>query len=111
MEDFKYRSAYEFHHAQDNESILKSYKTSEWGNIKSTLSGYSWNFILFYLVSYIFERLVLTKGQIQTPPYRFLAKQGGYAWVQTQATVVSVSNQYFRSQAVVCIHTRLRCVS
>jgi hypoxia-inducible factor 1 alpha len=29
MEDFKYRSAYEFHHAQDNESILKSYKTSE----------------------------------------------------------------------------------
>nr|CAH0111076.1 unnamed protein product [Daphnia galeata] len=77
MEDLKYRSAYEFHHAQDNESILKSYKT------------------------------MITKGQIQTPPYRFLAKQGGYAWVQTQATVVSVSNQYFRSQAVVCIHTRL----
>ena len=67
-------------------------------------------FHFFNLVSYIFERLVITKGQIQTPPYRFLAKQGGYAWVQTQATVVSVSNQYFRSQAVVCIHTRLRCV-
>ena len=110
MEDFKYRSAYEFHHAQDNESILKSYKTSEW-EYKEYLIRLFMKFHFFNLVSYIFERLVITKGQIQTPPYRFLAKQGGYAWVQTQATVVSVSNQNFRSQAVVCIHTRLRCVS
>ena len=80
------------------------------GNITSTLSDYSWNFILFYFVSYIFERLVITKGQIQTPPYRFLAKQGGYAWVQTQATMMSVPNRHIRSQAIVCIHTRLRWV-
>nr|CAH0104672.1 unnamed protein product [Daphnia galeata] len=77
MEDLKDRSAYQFHHAQDNESILKSYKT------------------------------MITKGQIQTPPYRFLAKQGGYAWVQTQATMMSVPNRHIRSQAIVCIHTRL----
>jgi hypothetical protein len=58
----------------------------------------------------MFEILVITKGQIQTPPYRFLAKQGGYAWVQTQATMMSVPNRHIRSQAIVCIHTRLRWV-
>jgi hypothetical protein len=54
---------------------------------------------------------VFAKGQIHIPPYRFLAKQGGYAWVQTQATlVVYGQNRHFRTEAVVCVHTCLRCV-
>lgn len=56
---------------------------------------------LFVIVS------VLTKGQIQTPPYRFLARHGGHAWVQTQATLV-YGNRDSRPQAVVCVHTCLR---
>jgi hypothetical protein len=56
---------------------------------------------LFYWV------IVFTKGQIQTPPYRFLARHGGYAWVQTQATLV-YGNRDSRPQAVVCVHTCLR---
>uniref|UniRef100_A0A0N8B4K9 Hypoxia-inducible factor 1-alpha n=1 Tax=Daphnia magna TaxID=35525 RepID=A0A0N8B4K9_9CRUS len=75
-EDLEGQSAYQLHHAQDNESILKSYKT------------------------------MFTKGQIQTPPYRFLARHGGYAWVQTQATLV-YGNRDSRPQAVVCVHTCL----
>ncbi|XP_057377144.1 hypoxia-inducible factor 1-alpha-like isoform X2 [Daphnia carinata] len=75
-EDLEGQSAYQLHHAQDNESVLKSYKT------------------------------MFTKGQIQTPPYRFLARHGGYAWIQTQATLV-YGNRDSRPQAVVCVHTCL----
>ncbi|EFX64305.1 hypothetical protein DAPPUDRAFT_13455, partial [Daphnia pulex] len=78
-EDLKGRSAYELHHAQDNETVLKNYKA------------------------------MFAKGQMQVPAYRFLAKQGGYAWVQTQATlVVYGQNRHFRTEAVVCVHTCLR---
>lgn len=62
-------------------------------------------------LTFLYLILVFAKGQIQIPPYRFLAKQGGYAWVQTQATlVVYGQNRHFRTEAVVCVHTCLRCV-
>lgn len=31
---------------------------------------------------------VLVKGQVTTKYYRFLAKQGGWVWVQSYATIV-----------------------
>lgn len=51
---------------------------------------------------------MFAKGQVQTPPYRFLARRGGYAWVQTQATLVyGSSRDSTKPQAVVCVHTCL----
>jgi hypothetical protein len=48
MEDLKDRSAYQFHHAQDNESILKSYKTSEWEYNEYLIRLFlTFNFFLF----------------------------------------------------------------
>lgn len=56
-----------------------------------------------------FFRSVFAKGQVQTPPYRFIARSGGYAWVQTQATLVyGSSRDSSKPQAVVCVHTCIR---
>ncbi|XP_070590675.1 endothelial PAS domain-containing protein 1 isoform X2 [Erythrolamprus reginae] len=52
------RSAYEFYHALDSESMTKSHQN---------LCG---------------------KGQVITGQYRMLAKHGGYVWLETQGTVI-----------------------
>ncbi|KAG6464324.1 hypothetical protein O3G_MSEX014443, partial [Manduca sexta] len=43
-----------------------------------------------------------SKGQCETGQYRFLAKAGGYAWVQTQATVITDKQQ--KPISVVCVN-------
>jgi hypoxia-inducible factor 1 alpha len=48
---------------------------------------------------------VISKGQIETPRYRFLARTGGYAWVVTQATIVYEKQ---KPQSVVCINYIIR---
>ncbi|XP_050420456.1 protein similar-like isoform X2 [Adelges cooleyi] len=53
------KSVFDYYHAQDCNSVEKSFK------------------ILFQ------------KGQVETNKYRFLAKGGGYAWVVTQATILN----------------------
>ncbi|XP_031785167.1 hypoxia-inducible factor 1-alpha isoform X2 [Nasonia vitripennis] len=55
------QSVFDFHHALDNSSLDKSFKS------------------LFH------------KGQCETMAYRFLNKKGGYAWVVTQATLIHCS--------------------
>ncbi|XP_065535555.1 endothelial PAS domain-containing protein 1 isoform X2 [Lathamus discolor] len=52
------RSAYEFYHALDSESMTKSHQN------------------------------LCTKGQVVTAQYRMLAKHGGYVWLETQGTVI-----------------------
>ncbi|KAM6406527.1 endothelial PAS domain-containing protein 1 isoform 3-T3 [Pluvialis apricaria] len=52
------RSAYEFYHALDSESMTKSHQN------------------------------LCTKGQVVTGQYRMLAKHGGYVWLETQGTVI-----------------------
>ncbi|KAE8600691.1 hypothetical protein XENTR_v10013357 [Xenopus tropicalis] len=52
------RSAYEFYHALDSESMTKSHQN------------------------------LCAKGQVVTGQYRMLAKHGGYLWVETQSTVI-----------------------
>uniref|UniRef100_A0A8C0F7K7 Endothelial PAS domain protein 1 n=1 Tax=Bubo bubo TaxID=30461 RepID=A0A8C0F7K7_BUBBB len=52
------RSAYEFYHALDSESMTKSHQN------------------------------LCTKGQVVTSQYRMLAKHGGYVWLETQGTVI-----------------------
>ncbi|XP_053568231.1 endothelial PAS domain-containing protein 1 isoform X2 [Bombina bombina] len=52
------RSAYEFYHALDSESMTKSHQN------------------------------LCTKGQVVSGQYRMLAKHGGYVWVETQGTVI-----------------------
>ncbi|CAG9105503.1 unnamed protein product [Plutella xylostella] len=49
---------------------------------------------------------VFSKGQCETGQYRFLAKAGGYAWVQTQATLVTDKQQ--KPVAVVCVNHLIR---
>ncbi|CAG9826478.1 unnamed protein product [Diabrotica balteata] len=62
-EDLLGKSAYDFHHAVDSDSIISSYKC------------------------------LFSKGQCQTAQYRFLAKSGGYVWLVTQATLIHDKNQ------------------
>lgn len=71
-EDLIGRSAYEFYHALDSDHINKSLHT------------------------------LLSKGQVNTKHYRFLANCGGFVWAETQATVLySKSSQ---PEAIVCLN-------
>lgn len=50
---------------------------------------------------------VFVKGQVCTGQYRLLAKAGGFAWAETQATVV-YNNKNSQPQCVVCVNYILR---
>ncbi|XP_042342053.1 hypoxia inducible factor 1 subunit alpha, like isoform X3 [Plectropomus leopardus] len=72
-EDLIGRSAYEFHHALDSDHVKKSLHT------------------------------LLSKGQVSTRHYRFLANRGGFVWAETQATVL-YSSKTSQPEAVVCLN-------
>ncbi|KAK3576329.1 hypothetical protein CHS0354_039735 [Potamilus streckersoni] len=64
------------------------------------------------LDSHIVEKAfkdLFSKGQTWTGQYRFLAKNGGYAWVMTQGTVICNSRMQ-KPQCVVCVHFVLSAV-
>ncbi|KAL4647418.1 hypoxia-inducible factor 3-alpha-like isoform X2 [Arapaima gigas] len=67
------RSAFEFHHALDSDHMTKSL------------------------------HLLFSKGQVCTSRYRFLAKNGGFVWAETQATV-TYSSKTSQPEAVVCLN-------
>ncbi|GIY96243.1 uncharacterized protein CEXT_524411 [Caerostris extrusa] len=48
-------------------------------------------------------RYVFSKGQVETKYYRFLAKNGGHAWLLTQATVI-YENGCTKPECVVCLN-------
>ena len=50
---------------------------------------------------------VCAMGQVVSGPYRLLAKQGGYVWVDTQATVLSNSNSN-QPQVIICLNDVMR---
>lgn len=50
---------------------------------------------------------VLSKGQVSTRPYRFLANGGGFVWAETQATVL-YNGKTSQPEAVVCLNFILR---
>ncbi|XP_013170729.1 PREDICTED: hypoxia-inducible factor 1-alpha-like isoform X2 [Papilio xuthus] len=66
------RSLYDYHHAADTANLAQQFKS------------------------------LFSKGQCETGQYRFLAKTGGYAWVQTQATVITDKQQ--KPISVVCVN-------
>ncbi|XP_075982714.1 uncharacterized protein LOC142980965 isoform X2 [Anticarsia gemmatalis] len=66
------RSVYEYHHAADTGSLVQQFKS------------------------------LFSKGQCETGQYRFLAKTGGFAWVQTQATLITDKQQ--KPISVVCVN-------
>ncbi|ESN90485.1 hypothetical protein HELRODRAFT_137338, partial [Helobdella robusta] len=67
-------SFYDYHHIYDSSSILNAFKT------------------------------LFTKGQMVSGLYRFLAHNGGFAWVETQASLVK-NPQTDKPQSVICIST------
>uniref|UniRef100_A0A4W4DMT2 Hypoxia inducible factor 1 subunit alpha, like n=1 Tax=Electrophorus electricus TaxID=8005 RepID=A0A4W4DMT2_ELEEL len=67
------RSAYEFFHALDFDHVTKSL------------------------------HILLTKGQVCTNQYRFLAKNGGFVWAETQATIL-YNSKTSQPEAVVCLN-------
>lgn len=50
---------------------------------------------------------VLSKGQVSTRHYRFLANNGGFVWAETQATVL-YSGKTSQPEAIVCLNFILR---
>ncbi|XP_078517101.1 hypoxia-inducible factor 3-alpha isoform X2 [Lissotriton helveticus] len=78
-EDLIGGTLYEYVHAQDSDSVGKSI--------------YS----------------LLSKGQAVTAYYRFLAKNGGYFWAQTQATTVGIGKSGL-PEGVVCLHSVLSTI-
>ena len=50
---------------------------------------------------------VFSKGQVWSERYRFLARGGGYVWVETQASVVH-NQRTDKPQSIVCVHHVLR---
>ncbi|TDH15399.1 hypothetical protein EPR50_G00030450 [Perca flavescens] len=73
------RSAYEFYHALDSSHINKSLHT------------------------------LLSKGQVSTRHYRFLANSGGFVWAETQATVL-YNSKMSQPEAIVCLNFILSAV-
>ncbi|XP_070762079.1 hypoxia inducible factor 1 subunit alpha, like [Enoplosus armatus] len=73
------RSAYEFHHALDSHHINKSLYT------------------------------LLSKGQVSTSHYRFLANSSGFVWAETQATVL-YNSKTSQPEAIVCLNFILSAV-
>ncbi|XP_058601165.1 hypoxia inducible factor 1 subunit alpha, like isoform X2 [Onychostoma macrolepis] len=67
------RSAYEFYHALDFDHVTRSL------------------------------RILFSKGQVCTSHYRFLAKNGGFVWTETQATVL-YNSRTSQPEAVVCLN-------
>ncbi len=51
--------------------------------------------------------VVLSKGQVSTRHYRFLANSGGFVWAETQATVL-YNSKTSQPEAVVCLNFILR---
>ncbi|KAM6932255.1 hypoxia inducible factor 1 subunit alpha, like [Lycodopsis pacificus] len=78
-EDLIGHSAYEFHHALDSDHVNKSLHT------------------------------LMSKGQVSTRHYRFLANGGGFVWTETQATVL-YSSRTSQPEAVVCLNYILSAV-
>uniref|UniRef100_UPI00398EE79A hypoxia-inducible factor 1-alpha-like n=1 Tax=Pristiophorus japonicus TaxID=55135 RepID=UPI00398EE79A len=72
-------TSYEFYHSLDSDHMTKSHHT------------------------------LLSKGQVTSGQYRFLAKDGGYVWLQTQATVIYNSKKT-QPQCIVCINSLLSAV-
>ncbi|XP_049877924.1 hypoxia-inducible factor 1-alpha isoform X2 [Pectinophora gossypiella] len=66
------RSLYDYHHTADSASLAHQFKS------------------------------LFSKGQCETGQYRFLAKAGGFAWVQTQATLITDKQQ--KPISVVCVN-------
>lgn len=73
------RSVYEFCHALDSENMTKSHQN------------------------------LCNKGQVVSGQYRMLAKNGGYVWVETQATVI-YNNRNSQPQCIICINYILSSV-
>uniref|UniRef100_H3CMV6 Hypoxia inducible factor 1 subunit alpha, like n=1 Tax=Tetraodon nigroviridis TaxID=99883 RepID=H3CMV6_TETNG len=73
------RSAFEFHHALDSDHISRSLRT------------------------------LLSKGQVSTSRYRFLANHGGFVWAETQATVL-YNGKTSQPEAIVCLNFILSSV-
>ncbi|CAH0728243.1 unnamed protein product, partial [Brenthis ino] len=71
-EELAGRSLYDYHHAADSAALAQQFKS------------------------------LFSKGQCETGQYRFLAKSGGYAWVQTQATVITDKQQ--KPISVICVN-------
>uniref|UniRef100_A0A672SVF1 Hypoxia inducible factor 1 subunit alpha, like n=1 Tax=Sinocyclocheilus grahami TaxID=75366 RepID=A0A672SVF1_SINGR len=72
-EDLIGRSAYEFYHALDFDHVTRSL------------------------------HVLFSKGQVCTSHYRFLAKNGGFVWTETQATVL-YNSRTSQPEAVVCLN-------
>ncbi|XP_053502327.1 hypoxia inducible factor 1 subunit alpha, like [Ictalurus furcatus] len=73
------RSAYDFFHALDFDHLTRSL------------------------------HVLLSKGQVCTNLYRFLAKNGGFVWTETQATVL-YNSKTSQPEAVVCLNFILSAV-
>ncbi|XP_055700385.1 protein similar isoform X2 [Phlebotomus papatasi] len=65
------KSLYELHHGADSDNLMGMFKS------------------------------LLSKGQMETSGYRFLARAGGYVWVVTQATIVYDKQ---KPHSVVCVN-------
>ena len=50
---------------------------------------------------------VFSKGQTATGRYRFLARGGGYAWIETHGTVI-YNPRTEKPQCVVCVNYVIR---
>ncbi|XP_069764729.1 hypoxia-inducible factor 3-alpha-like isoform X2 [Narcine bancroftii] len=55
------------------------------------------------------HQILLSKGQVISGQYRFLAKGGGYVWLETQATAI-YSGDNVKPQSIVCINFVLSAV-
>lgn len=64
-------------------------------------------FFFCFVLSFCPLHVVLSKGQVSTSHYRFLANCGGFVWAETQATIL-YNSKTSQPEAVVCLNFILR---
>lgn len=125
-QDLIEKTLYHYIHSSDINSMKSSHQICEYSIISRYLTQYLTQFLfkIFFkksidwvnnkfFVKQIFDskiltlRIVLTKGQVTTKYYRFLAKPYGWVWMQSYATIVHNSRSS-RPHCIVSVNYVLR---
>lgn len=93
------KSVFDYYHAQDCNSVEKSFKICKYNSMVDKLIK------LYFKCKNCF--VVFQKGQVETNKYRFLSKGGGYVWVITQATILH-DQKGQKPESIMCINYVVR---
>ena len=89
-------SFFDFCHVADLKSLGENFHKREFISLHNRHSSHHFSSFLVYRLN-----------QVESNQYRFLAKNGGYYWMVTQASVITAQKSH-KAQHIVCVHYVIR---